>query len=79
MILSQLPPGTCLLPGRSMENGFCRRSWPGTLIKKDVLKCTQACSDKVVADVGGEVFFLKSVSLFIKVTFNSLLHTEKPT
>lgn len=57
MILSQVPPGTCLLPGRSMENGFCRRSWPGTLIKKDVLKCTQACSDKVVADVGGEVFF----------------------
>lgn len=52
------------------------------LIKKDVLRHTQACSDKVIANVGSEgfFFFLKvTVSLFIKVTFNSLLYIERQT
>lgn len=36
------------------------------LIKKDVLKCTQACSEKALADGGGGGCFLKSqVFLFI--------------
>lgn len=39
-----------------------------TLIKKDVLKCTQACSEKVLADVGGGGCFLKS-QVFVVVFF----------
>lgn len=70
---SQLPTGLCLLPGRSMENGFCRRSWPGTIIKKDVLEHTQARSDKTLADVGGEEFLFLSQTLFVEVTSNNLL------
>lgn len=46
---------------------FAGRFWPGTLIKKDVLKCTQACSDKVLADVGGEGCFLKSEVVFFLI------------
>lgn len=56
-----------------MENGFCRRSWPGTIIKKDVLEHTQARSDKTLADVGGEEFLFLSQTLFVEVTSNNLL------
>lgn len=74
--LSQPSPGTCLLPGRSVENGFCPRSWPGILIKNGVLKCTQADSDKVLANVGGAGFFFFLKSQFIKVTF-TIYYIEK--
>lgn len=61
----------CLLPGQSMENGFCWRSWPETIIKEDIPKHTQARSDEVTANVDLEdLFFVKvSISFFMKVTF----------
>lgn len=69
----------CLLPGQSMENGFCWRSWPGTIIKEDIPKHTQACSDEVTADVDLEdLFFVKvSISFFMKVTFLTLIEWLK--